>query len=217
MSKTVVVLGKGTLAIQVAEWFQASPEHKLLAVVPVVPEPAWTASFTAWAESVGIQAIESGRYEDLPLADGDTVADLGISVFYDRIFKANGIAKFGRLMNIHNAPLPKYRGVSPINWALKNCERQHGVTIHEISPGIDDGPIVGQVSYSIYPEFDEVEDVYQRALRYAWLMFKETAPLFDQIVARPQSDADATHYTRKDNHQLGDRASWRRGANWPQK
>ena len=60
---------------------------------------------------------------------------------------------------------------------VKNNEVEHGITIHEITPGIDDGPIVGQLKYSIYPQFDEVVDVYRRSLEYGWILFQQTIPL----------------------------------------
>ncbi|MGV1049412.1 MAG: formyltransferase family protein [Solirubrobacterales bacterium] len=207
--RTAVVLGKGPLAIRVAEWFQLSPGWRLGAVVPVVPEPAWTDSLAAWAEGNGVARVESGDFADLAGAGGGRF-DLGVSVFYDRILSAEFIAAGGRLLNIHNGPLPRYRGVSPINWALKNGEPSHGVTIHEISPGIDDGPIVAQLVYSIYPEQDEVEDVYRRALAYGWTLFEQTMPLLDRIEARPQREGLATYHSAAENERLGERRSFTR-------
>lgn len=209
-SKRAVVLGKGALAVRVAEWFLASEAYELAHVIPVVPEPTWTESLVAWARNHAVPYAGSGRYEELPGAPGERVAELGISVFYDKILEPSFIARFGRLLNLHNAPLPRYRGVSPINWALKNGERSHGVTIHEITPGIDDGPIVAQLEYSIYPEVDEVVDVYERALEYGWVLFQQTMPLLDRIVARPQDERAATYYSASDNRLLGDREGFTR-------
>jgi hypothetical protein len=205
-----IVLGKGTLAVRVAEWFLASEAYELAYVIPVVPEPSWTDSLVEWARKQGIACVESGHYRDLPGPAGERVAELGISVFYDKILPSAFIDRFGRLLNLHNAPLPRYRGVSPINWALKNGERSHGVTIHEITPGIDDGPIVAQLEYSIYPEVEEVIDVYERALEYGWILFRQTMPLLDRIVARPQDERLATHYSVSDNRLLGDREGFTR-------
>ena len=117
MVKSVIVLGKGDLAIQIAEWFAKSEDYDLRAIVPVIPEPQWTGSFLSWANANRIPAVSSGDYRDL-VEQGGRPADLGVSVFYDRIIKADGIASFGKLINVHNAPLPKYRGMAPINWTL---------------------------------------------------------------------------------------------------
>jgi methionyl-tRNA formyltransferase len=205
-----IVLGKGTLAIQVADWFVQSPDWELTAVVPTIPEPSWTDSLVTWADQNDVSYVASGRYGDLAAPDDDWSVDLAVSVTYDRIIAGWFIDKCRQIINIHNSPLPRYRGVSPINWALKNGERKHGVTIHEITPGIDDGPIVSQLEYSIYPELDEVVDVYRRALSYGWTLFEQTMPMLDRIRPVAQDENEATYYSRKEDELLGERRSFTR-------
>jgi len=205
-SKNIVLLGKGSLSIKIAEWFKEN--YNLVAVVPDTPEPTWTASLSDWAEFNGVPVIPSGDYEDI---DSGVQIDLAMSVFYGRIIKKPFIDRCGSIINLHNAPLPKYRGVRPINWALLNEEEEHGVTIHKIHEGIDDGDILGKVTYPIYPEVEEVEDVYQKALDYGWLLFKDVASKLDYALqsATPQS-GEYSYYSNKDNDLLGDRGDFRR-------
>ncbi len=206
MARNVILLGKGALAIRVAEWFLQNPDYTLKLVVPVIPEPKWTDSISAWANKHDVPLVESGRYKDIPgVKDEHWRIDLAFSVFYDRIIRPWFIDKCDRILNLHNGPLPRYRGVSPINWALKNEERMHGVTIHEITPGIDDGPIVSQVLYSIYPEFDEVRDAYLRGLAYGWTLFEQTMPILEKIKAVPQDESKALYYDSSKNALLGER------------
>ena len=198
--------------MKIGQWFVDSPDHELVAVVPSMPEPAWTESLVDWATARGVPHVESGDFRDLPaFRDGDSI-DLAFSVFYSKIIKADFIAACGRILNLHNGPLPRYRGVSPINWALRNEERSHGVTIHEITPGIDDGPIVAQTTYSVFPEFDEVRDVYARALEFGWTLFRETMPIVDRIEPAPQDESQALYYSLGDNERLGDRRNFTRAA-----
>ncbi len=207
----VIVLGKGELAIRVAGWFLQSPDYKLQAVVPVLPEPSWAPSFQTWARIKDLPIVETGHYKDIEgVSHEDWEVDLAVSIFYDKIIKEWFIKKCRRILNLHNGPLPKYRGVSPINWALNNNELEHGVTIHEITPGIDDGPVVAQLKYSIYPEFDEVIDVYNRAIEYGWTLFQQTMPLAGKIQARQQLESQATYYSSAQNHLLGQRRNFRR-------
>lgn len=206
MGKQVIVLGKGKLAIKVANWFLTHKSYTLAAVVPVIPEPTWTSSLSKWADKKNIPIIKSGHFKDIPdVLDKKWKIDLAVSVTYDKIIKDWFIQKCQRIINIHNSPLPKYRGVSPINWALKNNENLHGVTIHEITPGIDDGPIWGQVIFPIYPVVDEVKDVYSRCLDFGWTLFKTVMPLIDQITPTQQIDAKATYYDLSKNDLLGER------------
>tara|TARA_R110001583_G_C5658661_1_gene409449 strand:- start:2908 stop:3534 length:627 start_codon:yes stop_codon:yes gene_type:complete len=205
-SKNVVLLGKGSLSIKIAEWFKEN--YNLVAVVPDTPEPTWTASLSDWAKLNDIPVIPSGDYEDI---DSEIQIDLAMSVFYGRIIKKPFIDRCESIINLHNAPLPQYRGVRPINWALFNEETEHGVTIHKIHEGIDDGDILGKVTYPLYPEVEEVEDVYQKALDYGWLLFKDVASKLDYALenATPQS-GEHSYYSNRDNDLLGDRGDFRR-------
>lgn len=201
-------MGKGSLCVKVCKWFLDNDKNYTLThVIPVIPEPTWTSSLTSWAKSNSIPIISSGNYRDL---SDDIIAqtDIVISVFYDKIIKEDFINKCKKIINLHNAPLPKYRGVSPINWALKNKEKEHGVTIHEISPGIDDGKIISQIKYSIYPEFDEVKDVLQRSIIYGYSLFISTIPLLDQIIPYEQDDNNSSYYSIKENKLLKERKNF---------
>ena len=198
----VVLLGKGELAIQVAKWFVRSPHYQLTWVVPVIPEPTWSASLSEWARNEGVPVVTSGRWQDLP---AECSPGLAVSVFCHQIFPQRFIERCGRIINVHNSPLPRYRGMTPINWALKNGEREHGVTLHEVTAQIDAGPIIDQVRYPIDPSRDEVIDVYKRGLKHAWRLMERALPRLAELEATPQDEALATHYTRADLARLGER------------
>ena len=59
------------------------------------------------------------------------------------------ISRFGGI-NIHGALLPKYRGRNPTQWSILNSETSTGVTIHEMTEGIDEGAIIAQQEVPIY-------------------------------------------------------------------
>ncbi|WP_167355765.1 formyltransferase family protein [Pseudomonas graminis] len=58
------------------------------------------------------------------------------------------LTRFG-MVNVHPSLLPKYRGGSPVFYALKNGETQVGVTYHFISEGFDQGAIIRQESIRV--------------------------------------------------------------------
>ena len=45
-------------------------------------------------------------------------------------------------INLHASLLPRYRGAAPVNWAIYHGERETGVTVIEMNPEIDEGPIL---------------------------------------------------------------------------
>ena len=188
VKKKAIVMGKGYLGIKVAQWFLGSCDYELTWIVPVIPEPEWTDSIGEWAGRNDIPCISSGRYQDIPQVQEEAFsADLVISVFYDKIIKPWFISKCKRVLNIHNSVLPKYRGIAPINWALKNGEREHGVTIHEITADID---------------------VYQRALEYGWVLFQQTMPMLDKIEPQLQDESLKSYYTLENKDLLAERKSF---------
>ncbi len=71
--------------------------------------------------------------------------DLLVSILGNEIFKKDLIqlAKFG-CINLHSSLLPKYRGLMPTFWVLRNNEKYTGVSVFFVDEGIDSGPIIMQ-------------------------------------------------------------------------
>ena len=55
----------------------------------------------------------------------------------------------GRMLNIHPSLLPKYKGLHTHQRALDAGDAQHGCTVHEVTPLMDDGPILGQAEVPV--------------------------------------------------------------------
>jgi methionyl-tRNA formyltransferase len=58
----------------------------------------------------------------------------------------------GRCLNFHPGLLPEYAGLHTHQWAIRNGEREFGVTVHRMERRIDTGAIVGQVRFPIKPD-----------------------------------------------------------------
>jgi len=76
--------------------------------------------------------------------------DLLISILGNQIFKEPiiDLAPKGCL-NLHTALLPKYRGLMPTFWVMKNDEEYTGVSVFFVDEGIDSGPIIVQEKVKI--------------------------------------------------------------------
>ena len=66
MTKKVVLMGKGSLAVRIAQWFYDSEQYALEYIIPVVPEPTWTESLIDWATTNHVRTVRSGHYRDAP-------------------------------------------------------------------------------------------------------------------------------------------------------
>ena len=69
----------------------------------------------------------------------------------------------GRMLNIHPSLLPKYKGLHTHARALEAGDERHGCTVHEVTPRLDDGPILGQARVPVLPG-DTPDDLAARVL-----------------------------------------------------
>ncbi len=60
----------------------------------------------------------------------------------------------GRMLNIHPSLLPKYKGLNTHQRAIDANDKEHGASVHFVTPELDGGPVVLQ---SKVPIFDQQE------------------------------------------------------------
>lgn len=76
--------------------------------------------------------------------------DILLSILGNQIFKKPIIELAPKgCLNLHTALLPKYRGLMPTFWVLKNNELKTGVSVFYVDEGIDSGPIIVQKEIEI--------------------------------------------------------------------
>lgn len=61
----------------------------------------------------------------------------------------------GRMLNIHPSLLPAFKGLHTHRRALEAGVKFHGVTVHEVVPELDSGPIVAQAAVRVFEEDTE--------------------------------------------------------------
>ena len=66
-------------------------------------------------------------------------------------------------VNVHPAPLPRYRGPDPLFWQVMNGETEVGMTVHRMDADFDTGAILAQGTAPIGPE-DDIDDVNEKLL-----------------------------------------------------
>lgn len=75
---------------------------------------------------------------------------------YMRLLSADFVGQWkGRILNIHPSLLPNLPGLETHKRALSLGMRIHGCTVHFVSEGMDDGPIIGQAAVVVRPDDDE--------------------------------------------------------------
>lgn len=76
----------------------------------------------------------------------------------------------GRMLNIHPALLPAYRGLHTHERALADGVKIHGCTVHFVVPAMDEGPIVAQAAVAVL-DADTAESLAARVLEQEHLIY----------------------------------------------
>jgi phosphoribosylglycinamide formyltransferase 1 len=69
----------------------------------------------------------------------------------------------GRLLNVHPALLPAYRGLNTHERALADGVKIHGCTVHFVAAAMDEGPIIAQAAVPVLDD-DTPESLAARVL-----------------------------------------------------
>jgi phosphoribosylglycinamide formyltransferase 1 len=83
---------------------------------------------------------------------------------------------FGRMINIHPALLPAFKGLDTHARALDAGVKLHGCTTHFVTPGMDEGPIIAQAAVPVRDD-DTEASLAARVLAEEHRLYPETLRL----------------------------------------
>jgi methionyl-tRNA formyltransferase len=180
----------------------------LVGVVDVPPTKRqstnpWTAtrqsSFVDTAHARGTPAFEPPN-PNTPEFIGALAAfapDLFIAAGYMFLLKPP-LLSIARIIavNFHASLLPAYRGKHPVFWALRNGERQAGLTAHVMDPRFDTGGILYQVRVRTRRR-DTVSTLYDRIIEKSVSLVPRLIGDVSQgtLKPTPQPEASASYFS----------------------
>ncbi|CAB9494163.1 phosphoribosylglycinamide formyltransferase [Alteromonas macleodii] len=89
-------------------------------------------------------------------------ADCVVLAGFMRILTPEFVDSFaGKLVNIHPSLLPKYKGLNTHQRAIDNGDKEHGVSVHFVTPELDGGPVIIQSRVPVFDE-DTASDLAER-------------------------------------------------------
>jgi methionyl-tRNA formyltransferase len=99
-------------------------------------------------------------------------------------------------INIHHAPLPRYKGMMPTFWQLYHGERTVGVTVHDIVPAIDAGDALLSEQLEVEPN-ESLDHLIRRSKRHgAHAVARALRQLSSgQVARRPLNHSDSSYFT----------------------
>ncbi|NGQ92623.1 phosphoribosylglycinamide formyltransferase [Rhodobacter sp. HX-7-19] len=151
----------------------AAGDHPARAVLVASNDPAAAGLARAAAMGVAVAAVdhrpfgkdraafERALLEPLLAAAPDILCLAG----FMRVLTPGFVDRFaGRMLNIHPSLLPKYPGLHTHQRALEAGDAEAGCTVHEVTPVLDDGTILGQARVPVLPG-DTAESLAARVLQ----------------------------------------------------
>lgn len=101
--------------------------------------------------------------------------DLGVSYCYPRKITEPLLStpKKG-FVNYHPAPLPKYKGPTELDEAIKNKEMHWGVTVHYMDENYDTGPIIKIKKIDLHEPPTSTQELGAISHYFLFQLFKET-------------------------------------------
>ncbi|MDJ0860001.1 MAG: phosphoribosylglycinamide formyltransferase [Dinoroseobacter sp.] len=193
MTKRVAILisGGGSNMLKLVE--SMTGDHPARAVLVASNDP--DAGGLARAKTLGIPiaavdhrpfrkdraAFEAALLTQLEAADPDIICLAG----FMRVLTETFVRRWeGRMLNVHPSLLPKYKGLHTHVRALAAGDAEHGCTVHEVTPELDNGPILGQARVPVL-EDDTPETLAARVLVEEHRLYPEVLKRFASGDRRP--------------------------------
>ena len=160
--------------------------------------------------------VEAARRLGLPCVQVETVRgeaflarlralepELAVVVAFGQIFR-QPLLELPRqgCINVHASLLPKYRGAAPIQAAVAAGETVTGVTVQQMTRGLDAGPLLGRAELAVGPE-ETAEALSPRLAALGAALLVETVGRCErgELVPEPQDESQVSFAPRLERGQ----------------
>jgi phosphoribosylglycinamide formyltransferase 1 len=161
----VLASGTGTNLQAILEAVHGREGIEVVAVAG--DEPAAPALERARSAGVEVGVFEQDAFADRAARDAAMAAwlverdvELVVLAGYMRLLSEAFLSRFpDRVINVHPALLPAFRGLDAIQQALDYGVKVFGVTVHFVDQGVDSGPVILQRAIEL-PDAADAEAVH---------------------------------------------------------
>lgn len=170
-SIAIMISGRGS---NMAALIAACKNDELPAKVTKVISDQANAAGLDIARAARIEAVaierkdfrSKAKHENAILAELDiNRPDIICLAGFMRILSADFVREYeGKILNIHPSLLPRYTGLNTHARALCAGDKVHGATVHIVTQGLDEGPVVAQAQV-IIDAGDDVMSLEEKVLK----------------------------------------------------
>lgn len=138
----------------------------------------------AGVEAIFLDPAESATKHAYNVRIAETLRERAVDLVclagYMRLVRKPVLEAFaGRILNIHPSLLPAFVGLDAQKQALEYGVKMAGCTVHFVTEGMDEGPIVLQAAVPVQDD-DTVESLRDRILKEEHRIYPEAIQLFAQ-------------------------------------
>lgn len=175
----ILISGGGSNMVALVRAMLADPEHPAEPVLVLSNDPRAKGLELAAELGVPTAAVDHRPFKgDRAAFEAEMMAPLRASgaellclAGFMRVLTTGFIETWqGRMLNIHPSILPLFTGLHTHARALEAGMAVHGCTVHEVTPELDAGPILGQAVIPVRPA-DSPETLAARLLPVEHLLY----------------------------------------------
>ena len=197
----VAFFGTPSFAVPTLEKLAKSNAHKIVCIVTQPDKPVGRGGKVVYSSvkqfglDNNIPVLQPAKISDNVNLLDEYKPDIIVTCAYGQILEQNVLdyCKYG-VINVHGSLLPKYRGSSPIQWAVINGEKKTGITIMQTDIGLDTGDIIKTREIEIGDD-ETAGDVFEKLSLLGADLLLEVLGVIEAGMATktPQDNSQATH------------------------
>ncbi len=202
ISETIIFFGSGPVAAKSLEAIAKKFAIELVITKPKPQHHKQPFPVIETAKNLHLQILTTEDKQDLvgKLKDYPLSSRLGLVIDYGIIVPKDIIERFELgIINSHFSLLPKYRGADPISYAILNGDRYSGVSLMQIVPALDEGPLLAQAKLQLNQQ-ETSSSLTDRLIKLSNQLIEEILPkyLSGDIKTRPQPKQNVSYSHKLD-------------------
>lgn len=195
------VLFAGSPEVALPTLIELAKDHEIVAVLTQPPRPRGRKSapqptaVADYAKQQGWQVLAPQHVADAADEIKRLSPEIAVVVAYGQLLPRELLSLPGYgWLNLHFSLLPLWRGAAPVQHAIIAGDEVTGASVFRLEPGMDTGPILGQITTAISPSETAGQLLERLAIEGARLMRAVVEGVAaGQLQATPQVASDATY------------------------
>lgn len=165
--KKIIFCGEKILSVKCLDYLRKQYKVKIVGICTRKISKVWWGKqvLREYAKNNNIRIIKTKSIKQ-------NQADLLISVLFPLRINRTTLNKFKQSINLHQAPLPEFKGCNGASHAIINNVKYFGSTLHVLSEELDNGDIIAKKKFPLKKNIT-AKELYEYNDKIAFELFKK--------------------------------------------